>query len=743
MDVLVKPEGAGLRLVFVMHPAFYIGIISFPGGSKHFNYARLLQVVDYPAEEPYEENRAKNAEPALQAFFARQGYFMARVEEETKFDESQDLANLIFHVTLNKRAKLGRVSVTGPPPQEAARLENFLTSFRAWFRGASLKTGKAYDPERIQAAARYLRDCLGKQDRLASRIHFEPPHYEPETNRADLDFRVDLGPTVSVRVAGAHIFERTLRKLIPMYQEGAFDSDLVDEGHRNLVSYFQSKGYFDVKVSQQVQDEASAKSVVYQIDKGNKHRVKNVRIARNGHLKEKDLMGQVVIAKAHLLSRGKFSEDLLTKSTANLKAFYQNAGFADVKVQPEVVDREPDVYVTFHITEGQRTVVDSFQVQGNKTQSVSTLASQSLQLKTGGPYSPLLLDQDRNRIVATYLNLGYMNVSFKSTVAPVEKDPHRVAVTYLIVEGPETHISDVAYLGGPHTRRSFLERNTTLKPGGAVSEGKLLESEGKLYNFGIFDWAEVSPRKPITDQKEEVVLVKVHEAKRNSVGYGLGFQSTSREGGLSSGIIALPGLPALGLPESFTTHEPYILSPLGSLKYSRLNVMGRAETASVSTLVSRLDQRLSFTYTDPQFPAMNWSALWSFTAERSTMNPLFTARLGSASVQLEKALNTAKTMRLQFRYTYQRTTLTNLLIENFVPPDDTNIKVSRFPPHLFMTLATSRSMLTRAFSRRWILESVRLPLVPPTTSSVSLGRRRSIARSNRGWSGPIIFAWGW
>ena len=57
VDVLVKPEAAGLRVVFVMEPAFYIGMISFPGASRTFNYGQLLQVVDYPAEEPYEENR--------------------------------------------------------------------------------------------------------------------------------------------------------------------------------------------------------------------------------------------------------------------------------------------------------------------------------------------------------------------------------------------------------------------------------------------------------------------------------------------------------------------------------------------------------------------------------------------------------------------------------------------------------------------------------------------------------------
>jgi len=677
VDVLVKPEAAGLRVVFVLQPAFYIGMISFRGATGTFNYSQLLQVVNYPAEEAYEEDRVKAAEPGLEGFFATHGYFMAKVHSETNFDEPHKVANVIFHVNLNKHAKLGKIAVVGLPPQETTRLEHVLGSLHARFKGSSLKSGKAYDPERIQAAARYLRDYLGKENYLACQIHLERPRYEPETNRADLAFRVTLGPLVSIRVEGAHIFGRTLRKLIPMYEESEFDRDLVDEGHRNLVSYFQSKGYFDVKVSQEVSEEARTRSVVYRIEKGRKHRVMSVRIAHDGHFKDKDLMGQVMIEKARFLSRGKFSQDLLNKSTDNLKAFYQNAGFADVKVEPEVVERQSQVYVTFHVTEGPQTLVSSSRVEGNKTQPLATLAPNGLRLKAGQPYSPALLIQDRNNIVATYLNLGYMNVSFKSTVQPLAEGSHRVAVTYLIEEGPEARISDVAYLGGPHTRRSFLARNTTVRSGQPVSEGQLLTSEGKLYNFGVFDWAEVTPLKPITDQTQEEVLVKVHEAKRNSFSYGLGFESSSRQGGLSSGVIALPGLPTIGLPKSFTVDEPYLLSPMGSVEYSRLNLLGRAETASVSTLLSRLDQKLSFSYTDPQFPAMNWSAVWSFSAERSTTNPLFTARLGVASFALEKTLDAARTMRLLFRYSYQRTTLTDLQILDFVPPEDTNIRISR------------------------------------------------------------------
>src|SRR5581483_6929872 len=100
------------------------------------------------------------------------------------------------------------------------------------------------------------------------------------------------------------------------------------------------------------------------------------------------------------------------------------------KVEPDVVDRDPNVFVTFKITEGPQTIVNALNLDGNKTQSVQSLAPKGLQLAPGKPYSLELLTKDRDRIVASYLNLGYPNVVFRSAVTPVKDPPHHVNVTY-------------------------------------------------------------------------------------------------------------------------------------------------------------------------------------------------------------------------------------------------------------------------------------------------------------------------
>ena len=80
-----------------------------------------------------------------------------------------------------------------------------------------------------------------------------------------------------------------------------------------------------------------------------------------------------------------------------------------------------------------------------------------------------------------------------------------------------------------------------------MGRGQLLEAETRLYDLNVFDWSSVGPRKPITDQTEEEALVKVHEAKRNEIIYGFGFEVSHRGGNIPSGSVAVPGLPTIGL----------------------------------------------------------------------------------------------------------------------------------------------------------------------------------------------------
>src|SRR6266576_6103714 len=91
VQVTVVPDPSGLRLNFLLEPAYYLGIINFPGAIKEFSYTRLLQVVNLPDEDPYDKARVVFAQQALQDFLRHNGYFQAVIQKASQIAVAPEL----------------------------------------------------------------------------------------------------------------------------------------------------------------------------------------------------------------------------------------------------------------------------------------------------------------------------------------------------------------------------------------------------------------------------------------------------------------------------------------------------------------------------------------------------------------------------------------------------------------------------------------------------------------------------
>jgi outer membrane protein insertion porin family len=684
-DVAVEPEVTGLRVNFLLEPAYYIGIVKFPGAEKHFSYTRLLQVANLPDEEPYDPSRIPLAEKALTKFLRTEGYFQPTVHSEKQIDDPHQLVNVSFVVETGRQARISSVDLEGVDAGESARLKHAAASLRARLSGGLLKAGKPYTSERIHEATRLMKRVLRKQHRLAGTIHENPPRYDPGTNRVDVSFTIEVGPVVTIRTVGAKLTflpilkGREEKKLIPIYSEGAVDKDLVDEGQRNLTDYFQKKGYYNVKVTAEFEKQPDQILIVYTIDRGTKRKVGRIVLRGNHALPEKDLMAQVTVKKSHIWTHGSISQKLLKESADNLQALYRDRGYEEANVTPRTVEHESKIDAVFEIEEGAQTIVENVEVSGNRHVATGALtAPKGFELKAGEPFSPRKMTNDRNRISATYLDRGYLNAEVKATVNKIGNDLHRVNVSYAITENQLVTVDDVAYLGQEHTRRSLIASTARVPREAPMRRGKMLEAESRLYDLTIFDWASVGPEKPITDQTDETALVKVHEAKRNEITYGFGFEVSHRGGNIPTGTVALPGGgSAIGLNGyQIAPSQAIYASPLGSIEFNRRNMRGMGETANASILLSRLDQKYLTTYGQPHFFGTQWDSLTGFSLERNSENPLFTAALGDISFQLEKVLNRKTNTRIQFRYDFNKTDLSHLLVPQLVLPQDLSVYLS-------------------------------------------------------------------
>ena len=684
VQIQVDPEPNGLRVLFILEPAVYFGLFQFPGAER-FAYSRLVQIANYPPEAPFNANDLERDRQSLLTFFRQEGYFQAEVTPEVKVDSGTQLGNVFFHVELKHRAKFGVIDIADAPPEQVAKLNKSLQGLGARLHGAAIRPGKSYKHSTLNKAATYLQNELAKQDHLGAQVTLSGAEYHAETGRADIHFDVKAGPLTHVRIEGAHLFSWTKKDLLPVYQGVGVDDESIEEGRAGLVSYFEGKGFFDVKVEAKLDTQNGVDSIVYQIAKEKKHRVGSVGISGNKEIPTDDLMPRLAVEKKHFLSPGKFNEKLVRKSVKNLQAIYQSEGFSSVQVVPTVGNRGGDITVAFRVTEGPRDIVTSLQIEGADTFPAREYAPHGLKLAAGKPYSQALVQTDRANIVANYLKAGYLTSSFRQTATVVSKDdPHHINVVYHIYEGPLVYAGQVITLGRVSTTQRLIDEDvSSIKPAQPLTETELLTAESQLYNHtGVFDWAEVDPKRQITTQTKEDVLVKVHEAKKNQLTYGFGFEVINRGGSVPSGTVIVPGLPPVGLPANFTTNEKTFYGPRGTIQYTRNNVLGKGETLSFTGFAGRLDQRGAAYYIDPNFLWSRWRATASLSVERDEENPIYSSQQELGSLQFQRSLDKAKLTSLFLRYSFSKTDLPRIEIPDLVLPEDQHVRLSTIAANL-------------------------------------------------------------
>jgi len=673
-----QAEPDGVSVIYVLEPAVWFGIYQFPG-ARRFAYSELIQASNYPVQKPFNPTEVEKDGHSLEHFFEQEGFFEAQVQTQVNVDHAHAVADVVFNVTLDKKAKFGAVFTQGGTAAQEAQLEHKLTTVWARLRSSGIRPGKTFHRSTLDRAVRYLQSLLEKQGYLGAQVSLIGAEYHADTNRADIHFKLDPGVKTQVKITGAHVWSWRRKDLLPVYQGVGVDQETVQEGRQALISYFQAKGYFNVKVDSQLNSGPAGDTILYQINKEKKHKVTAVRLTGNENIPASKLAPSIAVHKKHLFSPGNFSNNLVATSVKNLTGIYQAEGFSDVKVTSLVETKSGNIQVTFRVDEGPRDVVNAVAIEGANTFPESKFAPQGLRVRAGQPYSQAHVGEDRTTILANYLRAGYLNTSVRATAFRVSKqNPHLINVTYHIYEGPRVFTGDIITLGRVRTLQRLINGDiASIQPDRPLTESALLTAGTKLYDHtGVFDWAEVDPKREITTQTSEDVLVKVHEGPRNEFQYGFGFEVLQRGGSIPSGTVALPNLPPIGLPANFSTTESTFYGPRGTAQYTRNNLRGKGESISATAFAGRLDQRGAFYYIDPNFRWSAWKATTSASFERNEENPIYSAQIATASLQFQRPVDRSKKNLVFFSYSFSKTDLTHVLLAQLVPEQDDHIRLS-------------------------------------------------------------------
>jgi outer membrane protein insertion porin family len=596
-------QGDGVTLIFAGPPQYFVGRVTIEG-VRNDRLASLLRYATRlsPGTALTDAEVAAGSEGVKQ-ILQQQGYFESTVSVRSADVEGHQ-RNLFYTVNLGPQARVGEVTLQGSDP--GMTVEEFRKKGR-------LKTGNRVTRDTTSNAIERLRAQFQKRNRLKATVSLQNQTYVAARNQVDFDFHADQGPEVQVLIEGAKISKKRLRLLVPVFEEGTIDNDLLNEGVFNIRDYLQQQGYFDVKVDVKMIGGADTQAtrVVFTVNRGIKYKVVAVDLKGNKYFEDELLRERMQVKKADAyLRNGRFSPALVASDVRAILALYRANGFDKAEVKTTVRDsdtqgdgeplKEGQIAVTYMVTEGLQQkfgAVDLIGVDKSRLSDVTAL----MNAQQGQPFSLVTLSGDRDAVLGYYLSHGFDQVKVEIRQSLERTDPTRTDVSLNVVEGQQVFIDRVLLSGVDRTRPSVVQNQILVHSGDPLDQTALLQTQRNLYGVTLFNEVVTAVQNPTGDAPQKNVLVQVTEAKRWNVTYGFGFEAQT--GTPTQGMISEASRIQLGLPpsETITQEGRTGVSPRVSLDVARINLRGTENSITLHSAYGLLEQTAVVTFQNPHF----------------------------------------------------------------------------------------------------------------------------------------------
>ena len=680
LRAVVTPVADGVRLDFVVRENFFFNQVRIEGLAAPPSDASAAAAMQLTLGQTYRRAAVNEALERLRETLRDEGLYLAEVSAETVPHPETHQIDVVVHVKPGPRARVGTIQLKNGTEYHDAEILSRL----------KMKAGGEVTSARLQRGTDRIRKYLVKKGHLSGRAGVHRGSYDAAKNTIPLDLDVTEGPRVKMTLTGAKFSHGDLKKLVPIYQEGAVDADLLEEGKRNVRERLERQGYFDAEVNyatetHEVKSDRGARQtteeiITYTVKRGDRHKLIGIEIKGNKYFDTELLRSRLQIFGGAFGSAGRFSRRLVDSDAQSMRNLYQANGFLDAKVEQQTEDnyknKKGDLFIRFVIQEGKQTRVASLAIEGNHAFKEEELLG-AIASTSGQPYSDFNVTTDRDNILALYFNEGFPEASFNATAESVSAGPTEqkadaggsatssrengkkeqkenesklaiqqadaVRLVYHIQEGPQTRVRHILIGGYVHTRLGVIHREVHIKVKEPLREGDVVESQRRLYNLGVFNRVTIEPQNPAGTNPEKDIAVLVEEAKRYTVAYGGGFE--------------VQRLASTTSP----TGAQIQAAPRGILEVSKLNLTGRGDSLSFKLRGSTLQGRALLGYSAPDtFANPHFSFQATTFAEKTRDINTFTEERYEGAVQLTDQVTPLTTVL--YHYAFRRVLVSNLRI---------------------------------------------------------------------------------
>jgi outer membrane protein insertion porin family len=646
-------QGDAVTLIFTGVPRYYVGRVTIDG-VKNDRLASLLEfATKLSPGTAFSESQVTAGAEGIKQMLQEQGYYESVMSADTQIDAAGDQVNVTYTVAIGPQARVGQITLEGT--DAGLTLEEFR-------KKAKLKQGSKVTRDTTSNALDRLRKLYQKRNRLEATVSLRKETYNQSRKQLDMQFHANQGPEVKVAVEGAKISDKRLHLLVPVFEEGTIDNDLLNEAVFNIRDYEQQQGYFDATVDVHViGEDTPAERVVFTVDRGVKHKVIAVKLVGNKYFTDDLLQERMRVQKGNLYQKsGRYSPALVSGDVSAIQALYRANGFDQAKVTTDVKDisTSPDgkplkvgeIAVTYVIVEGPQQkfgTVDLNGVDAGRVKDVRAL----MNTQPGQPFSLVTLSGDRDTVLQYYLSHGFEKVKVEIRQEKNQAGADKTDVSLNVTEGQQVFIDRVLLSGLEKTKPRVVQAQVLVHPGDPLDQTALLQTQRNLYNIALFNEVNTAVQNPQGDAPEKNVLLQLTEAKRWNVTYGFGLEAQT--GTPQSGMISEASCIQLHINpcNQLTQQGKTGVSPRVSFDVSRINLWGTQDSLTLHSSYGLLEQVAILTLQNPHlYGAKNFSAAISGGYSNIQDITTFTASTLQGDFRITEKLRLRDTFIYDFLY---------------------------------------------------------------------------------------------
>ncbi len=285
-------------------------------------------------------------------------------------------------------------------------------------------------------------------------------------------------------------------------KRGAEFSEYVSTTSTDIIKrYFHEKGFYNVKVDVNTKRDTVIKSAIrvqFNIDKGEKVKIKKITFKGADHVKESKLVRSMKKTKdrrfINMFSSKKFQQKEYENDKRQLLTVFSEAGYRDARIVKDTMYYvEPNrLQIDFEIDEGKKYYFRDITWTGNSVYD-SDVLNDVLKIQKGDIYDVVTMEkrlfgggkQSDYDITKLYRDNGYLFFNVQPVEMNIQGDS--VDVEMRIVEGKPATLNNIIINGNDLTNERVVRRQVFTRPGYLFSQTDFERSIREIASMGQFD----------------------------------------------------------------------------------------------------------------------------------------------------------------------------------------------------------------------------------------------------------------